>query len=89
MGGGGGETGLGLIALGCGDTCGLSSLGGEVGGGCWPLPGKKGEGVESQNLLCLDRLVTVEKAWPHFWHLICILQLACILLCLHRLENWV
>ena len=57
--------------------------------GPWLAPPMKGEGVESQNLLCLDRLVTVLKACPHFWHLICIRQLACIRLCLQRLENWV
>ncbi len=50
---------------------------------------RKGEGVESQKRLCLLRLVTVLKACPHLWHLICIRQVACILLCLHRLENWV
>ena len=39
---------------------------------CWP--GMKGEGVESQNRRCLEREVTVLKAWPHLWHFICILK---------------
>ena len=50
---------------------------------------RKGAGVVSQNLLCLLRLVTVLNACPHLWHLICIRQVACILLWRHRLENCV
>lgn len=52
-------------------------------------PGDKPELDESQKRLCLDKDVTVPKVWPHFVHLICIRQSACIRLCRHRFENCV
>ncbi len=45
----------------CGDCCCLCCC-------CWcccAANAKYGDGVESQNLLCFDKLVTVLKAWPH------------------------
>lgn len=58
-------------------------------GNCGMAPGGPVGGVESQNRLCLDKEVTVLNDWPHFTHLICMRQSACMRLCRHRLENWV
>lgn len=59
------------------DTCWCCCCG-------WPP-----ELVESQKRLCLDSDVTVLKLCPHFVHLICIRQSACIRLWRHKFENCV
>lgn len=54
--------GIGRVVMGC--------CGGTVSPGALL--------VESQNLLCLERDVTVENDWLHLTHLICMRQSACI-----------
>lgn len=54
----------------------------------WPLPLVLFESP-SQNRLCLLKLVMVENACLHLSHLIWRRQVACILLCLHKLLNCV